>query len=404
MKSPKLLIVTTVPETLATILKHQPRFLAEALRESLAVELATSPGDSCKDVVRTEGVPLHTVSMARGIAPLKDLISLFAMARLLRRLRPDIVHSYTEKAGIVTMLAAWAYRVPVRIHTFTGLVFPTEKGLKKRILMAVDWLICACATTVVPEGRGVQHDLQRYAITKKPLEVIGHGNIAGVDTAYFNPYSSDVLANSKTLARQLKLAPDAFLFCFVGRLNRDKGIGEMLAAFAELPEKAHLLLVGNLDASAPISGQDQATISAHPRIHSVGFLSDIRPALRIAKVLVLASYREGFPNAVLQACAMELPVIATDINGSNEIIEPGINGWLVPARSAPALRDAMRVAMETPASTLETMGVAARRRIEAHFERAKHWQNMLDFYCKAQCCLSGEGTGSVPSPDVREQQ
>jgi glycosyltransferase involved in cell wall biosynthesis len=384
MKSPKLLIVTTVPDTLATILRHQPRFLAEALEDSLAVELATSPGSSCKDVIRTEGVPLHTVSMARGIAPLKDFISLLAMTWLLRRLRPHIVHSFTEKAGIVTMLAAWACRVPVRIHTFTGLVFPTEKGFRRRILIAVDWLICACATIVVPEGKGVKHDLQRYAITKKALDVIGHGSIAGVDTAYFNPHLSDVIADSKTLAQQLNLPPDAFLFCFVGRLNRDKGIAELLAAFAEMPEKAHLLLVGSLDSSAPICVQDQTTIRAHPRIHSVGFLSDIRPALRISNALVLASYREGFPNAVLQACAMEVPVIATDINGSNEIIEAGINGWLVPIRSAPALRDAMRDAMETPASALETMGVAARGRIEARFERAHHWQNILAFYGKAQ--------------------
>jgi glycosyltransferase involved in cell wall biosynthesis len=388
MTSSKLLIVTTVPETLATILRHQPRFLASALAPGVAVELVTSPGPKSVEVAAIEGLTTHGVNMARGMSPLKDLASIYAMARLLRRVKPAAVHSYTAKAGLIAMLAAWLCRIPVRIHTFTGLVFPTEKGLKRAVLIAVDRLICACASIVVPEGEGVKNDLRNFGITRKPLALIGHGNIAGVDTAYFDPDREDVKAAVQSVTRQLQLPPDAFVYCYVGRLNRDKGISELLAAFVALPECAHLLIVGDLDASAPIREEDQRLMQEHPRVHPLGFLNDIRPPLRLSHALVLPSYREGFPNAVLQGGAMGLPVIATDINGCNEVVEQGLNGWLVKPRSITSLHEAMQSALDADAQTRRAMGLQARQRIAARFERKQHWKNMVDFYARALGSLS----------------
>lgn len=376
----KLLIVTTVPETLITILKHQPAFLAESLAGRAALELVTSPSPECMQISQTEGVPIHNVRMARGIAPAADLVSVFAMIRLLLRIRPHIVHSYTAKAGMVAMLAAWLCRVPVRIHTFTGLVFPTQTGLKQKLLVWVDRLICACASQVVPEGQGIKNDLQRYGITEKPLNMIGYGNIAGVDTGYFSPHAAHINKESRKLAERLELTGSEFIFCYIGRLNRDKGITELLAAFAMLPDHVRLVLVGALDFSAPISERDRLAIEQHKRIHALGFFADIRPAMRLADVLVLPSYREGFPNVVLQAGAMELPVIATDINGCNEAIEPGVNGWLVRPRSSSALHEAMRAALGTPPDVRQRMGMQARQRIMQRFEQKRHWENMLRFY------------------------
>lgn len=380
MRPQKFLIVTTVPETLATILKHQPGFLAKSFGGATAVELVTSPGPVCVEITETEGVPVHNVRMARGIAPLKDFLSVLSMIRLMLRVKPDIVHSYTEKAGMIAMLAAWLCRVPIRIHTFTGLVFPTQTGLKRQLLIWIDRLICACASQVVPEGLGVKNDLQQFGITRKPLNMIGHGNIAGVDTAYFDRHAEGVEAQSRSLAGQLQLSGHEFIFCFVGRLNRDKGILELLEAFETLPAHARLVLIGALDVSAPISKHEQRIIERHERIHALGFLSDIRPVLHLADAFVLPSYREGFPNTVLQAGAMELPVIATDINGCNEVIEPGMNGWLVPPRSARALNEAMRAALEAPPATLVQMGVHGRQRVIQRFERTQHWRNLMTFY------------------------
>jgi glycosyltransferase involved in cell wall biosynthesis len=380
VRTRKLLIITTVPETLVTILKRQPAFLAASLADKVDVELVTSPDASCRVVNRVEGVPVHTVHMARGMSPLADLVSVLAMVRLLLRVRPSIVHSYTAKAGLVAMLAAWICRVPLRIHTFTGLVFPTQSGPKRTLLIYTDRLICACATHVVPEGQGVKGDLERYGVTGKPLKLIGHGNIAGVETRHFRRRIDHVERASRSLARRLGLKKGEFVFCFIGRLNRDKGISELLEAFAGMPGSTRLVLVGALDQTAPISKHDQSIIDAHPRIHATGFLADIRPALCLADILVLPSYREGFPNVVLQASAMEVPVIATDISGSNEAIEPGFNGWLVPPRSSSALRDAMRTALETPAAVRRRMGALGRQRIEQRFEQKQHWKNMVEFY------------------------
>lgn len=372
----KITLVTTVPDTLASILIGQPNYLAK----HFDISLVTGPGSLVERVEKNEGLAVRKVSMNRGISPLKDLISVWSMWRTLRRIRPDIVHSYTPKAGLVAMVSAKLCGVPIRVHTFTGLIFPTATGLKQRILIWVDRLICACATHIVPEGLGVQSDLERYRITGKPLKVIGHGNIAGVDTAHFNPEAIGVHAAAAELRARLKLQPQAMVFCFVGRLNKDKGITELCAAFDALPEQPHLLLVGGLDHSAPISNDLQEAIKNNPRIHALGFMEDIRPVLHLANVLVLPSYREGFPNVVLQAGSMKLPVIATDINGCNEIIEPGFNGWLVPPRDAKALMQAMQKAMQASDSSLKQMGESARSRVKQWFEQQQHWERMKSFY------------------------
>lgn len=375
-RRPSLLVVTTVPETLATILRDQPRFLSR----HFAVHLMTSPGPALEGIRRAEGVDVHVVPMSRGIDPLADVMSLVRAMGLMRRLRPDAVHSYTPKAGLIAMVAGFVCRVPVRIHTFTGLIFPARKGPGRSILVWADRLIAFCATTVVPEGAGVKRDLERFGITRKPLRVIGHGNIAGVDTTRFDPARPELRALETDLRGRLGLPPDAFVFCYVGRLNRDKGVVELVGAFSDLPVRAHLIVIGDLDDSLPVDRATMEKIARHERIHWLGFLQDVRPALCVADVLVLPSYREGFPNVLLEAGAMGLPAIATDINGSNEIIEPGLNGWLVKPASVRELREAMIEAMGCPGESLAAIGHSARSRVCDRFDRRLHWQRLLDFY------------------------
>jgi glycosyltransferase involved in cell wall biosynthesis len=371
-----LLISTTVPETLGTILKGQPGYLAHQFQ----VALATSPGDGLSQVEEAENLTVYRVPMKRGISVMSDFVSVVRMVFVLRKVQPALVHSYTPKAGLVTMLAALLCRVPLRVHTFTGLIFPTSRGFKQKLLIWVDRLICACATHVLPEGQGVKKDLEHFRITRKPLRVIGHGNIAGVDTSHFSPMALNVDAAGIALRACLGIADGEFVFCFVGRLNKDKGLAELIEAFAALLPTVHLLLVGGVDQTAPVGDELLAAIGLHPRVHMLGFLNDVRPALRAADVLVLPSYREGFPNSMLQAGALGLPVIATDINGCNEVIEPGFNGWLVPPRDAPALQSAMEEALQISCDTREKMGQQARARIQQRFEQQQHWERMADFY------------------------
>lgn len=371
-----LLIVTTVPETLAFILREQPAFL----NNYFDVSLASSFGPELGAVAATEGVPVHVVPMERGISLRRDFVSIWRMFFLFRKIRPDIVHSYTPKAGLVSMVAAFLCNVPIRIHTFTGVIWPTSVGWRRSLLKAVDRLLCACATHVVPESMGVKHDLINGEITNKNLEVMGYGNVAGVDTEYFSPEEPCLLGGGEGLREQLSIPLSDFVFVFIGRLNIDKGISELYSAFERLPQNCQLLLLGSLDTHAPISDKLLKELQQHPRIHWLGFQQDIRPALLAADVLVLPSYREGFPNVVLQAGAMELPVLATDISGSNEVIAPGFNGWLVPPKNCEMLAAEMMRIQKISRSDLRQMGIQARSRIVERFERKAHWHRMLSFY------------------------
>ncbi len=371
----RLLIVATVPQTLATILRDQPRFLSHYFD----VQLATSEDAYFNDVI-SEGVPVHVVKMVRRISVLKDLISLWDMYRLLRRIRPDIVHSYTPKAGLVSILAAFLTRVPVRVHTFTGLLWPTASGFRKKLLMAMDRLLCFCATHVVPEGLGVQDDLIYGAITHKHLQVIGYGNIAGVDVAHYCRDADGVGLSSSILREELCIQASQFVYIYVGRICRDKGLAELMSAFAALPDHCRLLIVGDFDTSDPVSVATKHAFQNDRRVHLLGFQRDIRPALGLANVLVLPSYREGFPNILLQAGAMSLPAIVTDISGCNEVIEPGFNGWLVPPADAMSLHNAMRRVLDIDCDSLSEMGGSARARIVDRFDRYGYWTRLLHFY------------------------
>lgn len=388
MKRARILIVTTVPETLATILLDQPRFLGRFLD----VELATSPGPELKEIESKERARVHSVNMVRGIHPWQDFLSVIKMIGLLLKIRPDIVHSYTPKAGLVTMLSSFICRVPIRVHTFTGLIFPTQAGLRRKLLMWIDRLICACSTHIVPEGDGVKNDLSQFFITRKCLDKIGYGNIAGVDTTHYSILNNNITDDAQKLQVQAGLNDQNFIFIFVGRLNRDKGVRELVSAFDKLSNKPHLLLVGAMDHTAPVDAATLQAIERNPRIHKLGFQADIRPALVASDVLVLPSYREGFPNVILQAGAMELPVIATDISGSNEIVEPKFNGWLVPPKQVASLEEAMNEAMNKPKVELAAMGKRARARIKERFEREDHWNRMLEFY---SACLASK---RLPQP------
>lgn len=375
MNRAKLLIVTTVPETFATILRDQPRFLAERFQ----VTLATSPGNELAAVADNEQVPVEPVGMVRGIDLAADVRSIAQMVGLIRRIKPDAVHSYTPKAGLVAMAAAALCRVPVRIHTFTGLIFPAKSGFKRGLLKWTDRVTALCATRVIPEGDGVRSDLQRFAITRKPLRIIGNGNIAGVDTAHFDRDDEHVKKAAQNLAKEIGVGEKDRVFCFAGRLHPDKGLTELIQAFRALPKNAHLLVVGAIDKSSPISAHTERELD-HPRIHQLGFLADIRPALAISDALVLPSYREGFPNVILQAGAMCLPVIATDVSGCNEFVIPGVNGWLVEPRESDALFSAMREAMALRREQLKEMGQKSRRRVKERHERRDYWQSLRRFY------------------------
>lgn len=333
----------------------------------------TSPGEELERLRLDDGFRCIEVPMARRISLIRDLRSLLKMILVFMKEKPQVVHSMTPKAGMLCMVAAWLTRVPVRIHTFTGLVWPTAVGVKRKVLMATDWLTCACATHVIPEGQGVLNDLKNGGITRKPMKVLGYGNIRGIDMERFNPERFPVEKGN-----------GIFSFVFVGRIVGDKGINELVEAFTKLHDKygeTKLTLVGKYEKVDPISERTQQLIDADCAIEVVGAKYDDDLVMEYSKAdcFVMPSYREGFPNTVMEAGAMGLPSIVTDINGSREIIIEGENGFIVPIKDSKALYDAME-RMLTDNVTREQMASKARNLIMSRFEKNFVQQCQIDFY------------------------
>ena len=371
----KIIRATTVPITLDNFC----RGLLKKLSEKYEVVALSSPGAEMQAIAEREGVRTIEVPMERHISPVKDVRALWQLIWVFRRERPTMVHSMTPKAGLLCMVAAWLTRVPVRVHTFTGLVFPTAKGLQRRLLMWTDRLTCGCATYVIPEGEGVKRDLMDYGITRKPLRVLGFGNVRGVDMNYYNR-RTEVMEKAAALRDDSRVT-----FLFVGRIVRDKGINELCEAFDILSKEypqTRLLLVGwREDGLDPVSDKTQALIDSHPSIDFVGEVwgEDLLAYYAAADCFVLPSYREGFPNTVLEAGAMGLPSIVTDINGSREIIVENENGLIVPPRDMESLLTAMR-RMTTDERRRSYMASHARNMIKCRFEQGFVRQCLFDFY------------------------
>lgn len=377
MSNIKIIRATTVPMSLTAFCNGMLRELSDKY-EVVAI---SSPGNELEEVAIREGVRVIGVPMERHISLLRDCKSLWKMWRVFLKEKPTMVHSMTPKAGMVCMVAGWLARVPVRVHTFTGLVFPTSRGVKRKILMFTDWLTCACATHIIPEGEGVKNDLLNNHITRKPLKVLGYGNVRGVDMQYYSlrPEVKGMVSREKLKAK------DMFTFLFVGRVVRDKGVNELVSAFQKLyadNPKIRLYLVGPFeDDLDPISSESRNSIEKNPYIIVVGMKTgdELLAYYAASDCFVMPSYREGFPNTVLEAGAMGLPSIVTDINGSREIIVEGENGMIVAPRDESALYEAMQK-MLTSNDKREEMACNTRKMIADRFEQGFVRKCLYEFY------------------------
>lgn len=371
----KIIRATTVPESLDSFC----RGFLKILSEKYEVVALSSPGKEMQTIAEREGVRTITVPMERHISLLKDFKALWQMIQVFRKERPDMVHSMTPKAGLLCMVAAWLTNVPVRVHTFTGLVFPTANGLQRRLLMFTDSITCKCATHVIPEGEGVKRDLFDYGITNKDIKVLGFGNVRGVDMHFYSR-RKEVMDKAKDLRDA-----NRFTFLFVGRVVGDKGVNELCEAFDRLSKKnqqARLVIVGpREDCIDPVSEHSLLLMSSNQAIEYVGEKSseELLAYYAAADCFVFPSYREGFPNTVLEAGAMGLPSIVTDINGSREIIVENENGIIIPPKDTDALLDAM-YRMMTDRKALSFMASNARNMVGSRYEQGYVRQCLLDFY------------------------
>ena len=368
----KILRTVTVPQSI----NFFKEVIQRMAKDGYEIVVVTSPGVEL-DKFREECPQFKAIElpMERHISLWKDALSLLRMIWVLLKERPFIIHSMTPKAGLLTMVAGWLTRVPLRIHTFTGLVWPTAVGTKRKVLMLTDKILCACATHVIPEGQGVLDDLKRNGVCKKQMKVLGYGNVKGVDMELFNP---------NRFVRK-RVEPDTFVFLFVGRIVGDKGVNELVEAFVKLNEKhphTRLWLVGTYEEQLdPVTDITRSRIETCGAIKFLGpkYADDLRQMYVEADCFVMPSYREGFPNTVLEAGAMGLPSVVTDINGSREIIMDGVNGLIVPSKDAEALYSAME-RIFTDNKFREEMASNSRPLIYSRFEKSFVQGCQIEFY------------------------
>ncbi|WP_066677507.1 MULTISPECIES: glycosyltransferase family 4 protein [unclassified Chryseobacterium] len=373
----KFIRITTVPISLKILLKGQHRFMSQHF-EVIGI---SSQGKELNEVHDEEGIKVIPIDMSRKITPLQDINSLWKMYKFLKQQQPQIVHTHTPKAGIIGMLAAKLAGVPIRLHTVAGLPLMEAVGNKRKVLDFVEKLTYSSATKVYPNSKGLyDFILQNNYTSIDKLKVIGEGSSNGIDTMFFScQYFSQ--ENQAQLKMKLNIQQDDFIFVFVGRLVGDKGINELIEAFSQLKiHNAKLLLVGPLESDLdPLRFETLKKIESNDNIISVGFQKDVRPYFAIANALVFPSYREGFPNVVMQAGAMGLPSIVSNINGCNEIIIEGENGTIIPVKDSEAIRLAMLKMIEDKEFYFK-LKENSRSMIQSRYEQAVVWQALLEEY------------------------
>jgi len=373
-----------VPISFKVLLKGQLRFMTS---NGFDVKGVSSEGEELREIHENEGIVMEAINMSRKITPFQDLKSLWKMWNFLRKEKPQIVHTHTPKAGIIGMLAARLAGVPHRLHTVAGLPLMEATGTKRKILNIVEKLTYSSATRVYPNSKGLyDFILQNNFTQSNKLKIIANGSSNGIDTTFFSPDQVTEI-EKVTLREKLNIQPDDFVFVFVGRIVSDKGINELIKAFSELKTAENneltsikLLLVGGLESDLdPLNPETLAEINQNKDIISAGFQQDVRPFFAISDALAFPSYREGFPNVVMQAGAMGLPSIVSDINGCNEIIVEGENGLIIPPKNVEKLKEKMLTLAKDKNLYTKLKG-NSRRMIESRYEQSVVWNALLEEY------------------------
>lgn len=373
----KIIRITTVPVSLNVLLKGQLRYIQNHY-EVIAV---SGSGTDLVEVERREGVRIFPIEMHRTISPLKDISSIYQFYKFLKKEKPFIVHSHTPKAGFVAMIASYLAGVPNRLHTVAGLPLMETRGIKRRILLIVEKLTYFLSTLILPNSYGLKDFIIKNRLTSEDkLKILGNGSSNGIDLTYFQS-SIATRTESYSIIEKYGL-DDKLIFLFIGRIVSHKGIEELLNAFAQINNKHQhtiLLLVGDLeDFLYPLSTETKQNL-LHPCVIRVGYQTDIRCYLELADIFVFPTYREGFPNVVLQACAFNLPCIVTDVAGCNEIIQNNENGILIPPKDTEKLAEAMEF-LTLNTKIRKELGEGNRRGVEKKFQQPVIWELLLNLY------------------------
>lgn len=370
----KIVIIATTSISFQALIKGLPKFLSNFY----SVEIITSPSNKKSVIEKYESVKVTEIEMTRKITIVKDIVSLYRVYKYLLKNKPDIVYTFTPKAGLLGMMASFLASTPVRIHNIVGMPLMESSGLRRKILVAVEKATYAFSTKLLCNSGGLVEYIYSNVSNKK-IQVVANGSINGVDTNIFNrsKFSPEYEKDVKAL---YGVKDEDFVLLFVGRLVKDKGINELVGAFISLEKQykgIRLLLVGDFeDELSPLDIGIKRLILSHSGIIHVGFQDDIRDFLLIGDLFVLPSYREGMPNALLEAGSFNLPIITTNINGCNEIVVNGENGLLIRKKNVDDLLEALTLLVSNK-KIYSNIQNNARGYIKSRFSQDFFWDEFL---------------------------
>lgn len=384
----RIVYVVTVPMTALVLMKGHLRYMRECGHE---VVLISSPGKDLDAVAKRDEIQTVGIPIEREINLFADLISLYRLILCLHALKPDIVNASTPKAGFLGMVAAMICGVPVRMYWLRGLRMETLAGIKRGVTFFTEWLACALATNLVSVSWSLARAAIESGIVKAPkVTVLGSGSSNGVHAMHWLEAAARQ-EDADALRQALKIPASAKVIGFVGRLTRDKGLSDVLLAYERIVKEqpdAWLLILGAFEKGDPVSQHAVETVKGHPQIVHVGFVADTAPYYPLMRVLAFPSYREGFPNTILEAAIAGTPAVGYDSTGVVDAIVDNDTGLLVRQGDAGALSEALlRIIQDSQLQ--KSFSEAGRRRAMHDFKPEEIWRAWNDLYVKeyAERCL-----------------
>lgn len=334
------------------------------------------------DVERPSGIAIHELTMERGIAPLRDLISFWNLWRALQVLRPSVTNVGTPKAGLLGGFAAWLNRVPARFYTLHGLRFETTKGLKRLLLILAERLACRFAHRVVCVSNSVREKAIACRLTSPERSVVfGSGSCNGIDALRFAP-NPELAEQAGKLRHHFGIPVQATVILFLGRLTRDKGIPELMDAFSRLDASfsdLRLLLAGCFEKEDPLPAHTLAQLRSHPHVILAGPVRDTPAYYAAADVVVLPSHREGLPTVILEAQAAAKPVVAANATGIVDLVRDGKTGLIFRAGDADALAETMAKLIKDRA-LMSRLELAGQEQVKRDFPQEAIWNQLYEAY------------------------
>lgn len=388
-RRPRLVHVTAVPVTQWQFLRGQNPFMVQ---RGFDVHAVASPGPLLDQLAARDGVTVHPLPISRTIAPIDDLRSVVRLWRLLRSLNPDIAHVSTSKGALIGAVAARLAGVPIRIYQVRGLASEDARGWRRRLFLALEWLTARLCNAWFVNARSLLAYARATGVLRRQQgTVFLHGMANGIDLVRFDPGGRHAggfaapgfdLEPPSSFGTTVRRDRD-LIIGYVGRLTRDKGIEDLATAWSLICEgfpAARLLLVGPWEAHDPVSESCRVKLEADARVTILPFQDDVRSAYRAMDLFVYPSHGgEGFPNAPMEAAAMQLPVIVTRVIGSVDAVVDGHTGVTVPPRDPAALADAIADYLQD-ADRRAAHGRAGRTRVERDFRSEALWTCVYQEY------------------------